>query len=122
MTALYELKTVIALADGVHGIEHLAWHKESVKQAAVADTIVISKTDLADCGTLDKLGARLAAINPGARQLRVAHGELRPVEILEAAGFDLAGRSDVVRGWLNDTSYAATVGPASVIRRSRRSR
>jgi G3E family GTPase len=113
VTALYELKTVIALADGVHGIEHLACHGESVKQAAVADTIVISKPDLADCGTLDALGARLAAINPGARQLRVAHGELRPVEILHAAGFDLAGRSEVARAWLSDTSYAATIKPAS---------
>ncbi len=113
VTALYELKTVIALADGVHGAEHLARHEESVKQAAVADTIVISKTDLADCATLDALGARLKTINPGARQLRVAHGELRPMEILDAAGFDLNGRSEAARGWLNDTSYAATVAPAS---------
>jgi G3E family GTPase len=113
VTALYELKTVIALADGVHGAEHLTRHHESVKQAAVADTIVISKTDLADCAALDVLGAHLTAINPGARQLRVAHGDLHPSEILAAAGFDLSGRSDAARGWLNDTSYAATVAPAS---------
>ena len=113
ITALYELKTVIALADGVHGAEHLAGHEESVKQAAVADTIVISKTDLIDCETLDALASRLTTINPGARQLRVAHGNLRPVEILDAPGFDLAGRSDAARGWLNDVSYTTTVAPAS---------
>ncbi len=113
VTALYELKTVIALADGMHGAEHLARHEESVKQAAVADTIVISKTDLADCTTLDALGARLKAINPGARQLRVAHGDLRPAEILNAGGFELDGRSDAARGWLNDESYATTIAPAS---------
>jgi G3E family GTPase len=113
ITALYELKTVIALADGVHGADHLARHDESVKQAAVADTIVISKTDLAECATLDALGARLKTINPGARQLRVAHGDLRPMDILDAAGFDLRGRSEAARGWLNDASYAATVAPAS---------
>jgi G3E family GTPase len=113
ITALYELKTVIALADGVHGAEHLSRHQESVKQAAVADTIVISKTDLADFSALDALGTHLTLINPGARQLRVAHGDLHPAEILEAAGFDLSGRSDAARGWLNDKSYAATVAPAS---------
>jgi G3E family GTPase len=113
IAARYELKTVIALADGVHGSKHLARHEESVKQAAVADTIVISKTDLADGVRLDALGARLNAINPGARQLRVAHGDLRPMQILSAAGFDLAGRSEAARGWLNDTSYATTVAPAS---------
>ncbi len=113
VTALYELKTVIALADGVHGADHLARYRESVKQAAVADTIVISKCDIADCAGLDALAARLSAINPGARQLRVAHGEVHPGEILDRAGFDLAARSDAARGWLNDRSYAATVTPPS---------
>ena len=113
IAALYELKTVIALADGVHGSDHLARYGESVKQAAVADTIVISKTDLADDVTLDVLAGRLSAINPGARQLRVAQGDLRPDEILDAPGFDLGDRSETARGWLNDASYAATVAPAS---------
>ena len=110
---LYELKTVIALADGVHGTEHLARHPESVKQAAVADTIVISKTDLADDAALDALAARLTAINPGARQMYAAHGALPAADVLDHAGFDVAGRSEAARGWLNDRSYAATVAAPS---------
>ncbi len=113
VTALYELKTVVAVVDGVYGHQHLKAHEESVKQSAVADTIIISKTDLADCQTLDALAARLKSINPGARQLRVANGDVRPAELLDNAGFDLSGRSDMVRSWLNDESYAATVLPAS---------
>lgn len=113
VASLYELKTVIALADGVHGAEHLTRHPESVKQAAVADTIVISKADLADCAGLDALATQLSAINPGARQLRAAHGEVHVAEILNCAGFDLAGRSEAARGWLNDSSYAARVPAAS---------
>ena len=113
VTALYELKTVIAVADGVLGADHLARHPESVKQAAVADTIVISKTDLADCTSLDALAARLSSVNPGARQLRVAHGDVRAAEILDHAGFDLAGRGEAARDWLNDTSYVTAVAPAS---------
>ena len=113
VTALYELKTVIAVADGLHGAEHLARHAEPVKQAAVADTIVISKTDVTDPARVDALSARLLSINPGARQLRVAHGEVAPGEILDHAGFDLAGRSEAARGWLNDQSYASSVPPAS---------
>jgi G3E family GTPase len=113
VTAHYELKTVIAVADGLHGTDHLACHPESVKQAAVADTILVSKCDLADGARLEALGSRLAAINPGARQLRVTHGDVRPDEILDHAGFDVAGRGEAARGWLNDTTYAATVAPAS---------
>ena len=113
VSAVYELRTVIALADGVHGIGQLARHPESIKQAAVADTIVISKTDVADNTTLETLGAELAAINPGARQLRVAHGNVDPEQILAQAGFDVSARSAAARGWLNDQSYAASTKPAS---------
>lgn len=113
ITALYELRTVITVADGVHGAGHLDQHAESIKQAAVADTIVISKTDVAEAPTLQSLAGRLAAINPGARQFYVAQGDIAPQQILAQSGFDLAARSDAARGWLNDSSYAATVAPAS---------
>jgi G3E family GTPase len=113
VSAIFELRTVIALADGVHGIDQLTQHPESVKQAAVADTIVISKTDIADCAALETLGAELAVINPGARQLRISHGNVKPEQILDQAGFDVSARSAATRGWLNDQSYAATTAPAS---------
>ena len=113
ISPLYKLKTVVALADGVHGLDHLARHPESVKQAAVADAIVISKTDCAEGAALDTLAKRLAAINPAAQQLRVAHGEVHPAQLLDRAEFDLSARGDQVRGWLNDRSYAETVAPAS---------
>jgi len=113
ITTHYELKTVIAVADGVHGGDHFARHPESIKQAAVADTVILSKSDIADCADLDALAGQVAAINPGARQLRVARGDVCAAEILSHAGFDVTGRSDAARGWLNDRSYAATVAPAS---------
>lgn len=113
ITALYELKTVITVADGVHGVGHLAAHPESVKQAAVADTLVLSKSDVADEARLDALAGELAAINPGARQFRVANGDIDPSHILDQAGFTVGGRSETARGWLNDRSYAATVPAAS---------
>ena len=113
VSAVFELRTVIALADGVHGADQLARHPESVKQAAVADTIVISKTDIADSAALETLASVFAAINPGARQLRIAHGNVEPEQILDQAGFDVSARSAAARGWLNDQSYAATTAPAS---------
>jgi G3E family GTPase len=113
ITPLYDLKMVIALADGVFGLDHLTRHPESVKQAAVADTIVISKADVADCAAIDALAAQITAINPGARQLRVAQGNVQAAEIIDHAGFSLAGRSEAARGWLNDRCYATTVPAAS---------
>ena len=116
VAARYELKTVIAVADGVHGAAQLECHEQSLKQAAVADTIVISKSDIADAGGLNALAARLRAINPGARQLRARNGELRPGDILDRAGYDPAACSSAARGWLDDRCYAARVAPASADR------
>ena len=113
ITVLYELRTVITVADGVHGSSHLDSYRESVKQAAVADTFVISKPDVADEATIEALAGRLAAINPGARQFRVANGGVDPCDILDQSTFDVAERSDAARAWLQDESYAATVAPAS---------
>ncbi len=113
VTTHYELKTVIAVADGVHGSDHIVRHPESIKQAAVADTIILGKSDIADCVQLDALAAQIAAINPGGRQLRVARGDVRAQDLFDHAGFDIANRSDAARSWLNDRSYAATVAPAS---------
>ena len=113
VSSLFELKTVIAVADGLSGADHLRRHPESLKQSAVADSIIVSKPDLADLAQLDALSAQLKALNPGARQLRVAQGNVSAAEILDNAGFDVGARSEAARGWLNDRSYAATVAPAA---------
>jgi G3E family GTPase len=113
VSVLYELKTVIAVADGVHGAAQLEHHEQSIKQAAVADTIVISKSDIADAGGLNALAARLGAINPGARQLRARNGEVSPDDILHRAGYDPAACSGDACAWLNDRSYAGYAAPAA---------
>ena len=66
---------VVTTVDGLLGAETLARHAESVKQAAVADRLVITKTDVADpakCG----LEAALAQLNPGAARFQAAHGRI----------------------------------------------
>jgi G3E family GTPase len=113
VTAVYELKTVIAVVDGFHGTAQLERHEQSVKQSAVADTLVISKSDIADAGSLNALAARLGAINPGARQLRASNGEVRPDEILGRAGYAAIRSTGMASAWLNDRSYAERVAAAS---------
>src|SRR5688572_10106707 len=64
----YRLDGVITLVDAVNGEGTLDAHAEAVKQAAVADRLVLSKTDLltgADGeGKLRRLVSRLRALNP----------------------------------------------------------
>jgi G3E family GTPase len=76
------LDAVVATADAVHGLRALEEHEEAVKQAAIADRIVVTKCDLADPAPLEE---RLKALNPGAALFRAVMGEIDP-ELLFGAG------------------------------------
>ncbi len=62
----FRMANVITTVDAVTGARTLAAHPESVKQIAVADRIVLTKTDLAEAGTIAALTRRVRAINPSA--------------------------------------------------------
>src|SRR5690242_407560 len=62
----YRLNGVVTVVDAVNGESTLDAHEEAVKQAAVADRIVLSKTDLATPQQTAALRTRLAALNPAA--------------------------------------------------------
>ena len=76
------LARVVTLVDAVTGADTLARFAEAARQAAVADALVISKTDLAPFG--DALRARLDALNPGAERI-VGAAASEPAAVLFAA-------------------------------------
>jgi G3E family GTPase len=62
----FEAGAVIATVDAVHGVKQLHRYPECGKQVAVADRLVITKSDIADPGTVARLTAELARLNPAA--------------------------------------------------------
>jgi len=66
VSARYRLGQVVATVDACNGLETLDFHPEAVKQAAVADQLVVTKTDLAAESVLTDLLTRLQEINPAA--------------------------------------------------------
>ncbi len=103
------LDGVVTLVDAVNGLATLDAHEEAVKQAAVADRIVLTKTDLIPAAkreaTLAPLRARLAALNPGAPVLDAAAGEADASRLLDVGVFNPALKSEDVRAWLRAESY-----------------
>jgi len=71
----YRLDGVITVADAAAGQATLDAHLEAVKQAAVADRIVLTKTDIVDEARRQRIIARLRALNPAAPILDAAKGE-----------------------------------------------
>ena len=74
----YRLDGVVTVVDAVNGEAELDEHAEAVKQAAVADRIVLTKTDLATPSSAQRIVERLRALNPAAPMLDAAKGEATP--------------------------------------------
>ncbi len=96
----YRLDGVITLVDSVQGSAQLAGMPEAVKQAAVADRIVITKCDLAAQQAVAALTQELQKINPTARLRAAVAGAIEPDFVL-AVGLDQARvQPEAVDRWL----------------------
>jgi G3E family GTPase len=98
---------VVTLVDAVNGTATLDAQPEAMKQAAVADRIVLTKADLASLPQIRTLEDRLRALNPGAVLLKVARGEIAAETLLDSGPFNLSGKLPTVGQWLNEEAYAA---------------
>jgi G3E family GTPase len=104
----YRLHDVVTLVDAVHGEAQLDTHPESVKQAAVADALLITKTDLARPEAVRSLRERLARLNPGAELHDVVRGVIDPAIFLRGGVYDAASKGEDVERWLREASHAHT--------------
>ena len=102
----FRLGNVITTVDAVNGMTQLARQPECTKQVAVADRLVLTKTDLVDATTAGALVARLRRLNPSAPLSRPAEAPLDAEALLAHDLFATAGRSEAARRW-----FAAEVSP-----------
>ena len=103
LAARYALDGVVTLVDAVNGSATLDHHMEAVKQAAIADRIVLTKADLVADTAL--LRARLQALNPAAPVLDATKGEATADALIGTGVFDLATKTPDVAGWLHAEAY-----------------
>jgi G3E family GTPase len=101
----YAVEGVVTTVDAVNGSATLDAHREAVKQAAVAERIVITKTDLVqDQDGLTRLRERLHQLDPGAALLEAG----APAEAIIAGGlFGLDGKIADVSEWLKTEAVEA---------------
>jgi G3E family GTPase len=102
----YRLDGVVTVVDAVNGEATLDAHPEAVKQAAVADRIVLTKTDLADSEIHGRIVARLRALNPAAPILDAAKGEATADRLLGSGLYDPDKKIPDVKKWLAAEAYA----------------
>jgi len=102
---IYALDGVVTTVDAVTGLATLREHEVSLRQAAVADRIVLTKTDV-PCAQAAATTARLAQINPGAPVLAVVQGAIKPAALFDSGIYDVHGKHPDVQGWLAHEAVA----------------
>jgi G3E family GTPase len=105
LQAQYRLDCVVTLVDAVNGLQQIETMSEPVKQAALADRLVITKSDLTEESALARLEDRLRALNPQAPMKRAVNGE---VELAFLVGVGLANtrsRLEDVERWMGAEAH-----------------
>jgi len=78
----FHLQALVAVVDAVNGEGNLARMPEAKRQMALADRIVVTKTDLADAPAIEQLIDHIASLNPASIRVAIA-GDIEPSFLLE---------------------------------------
>ena len=108
----FRLDGVVTVVDAVNGFETLDHHEESIKQVAVADRIILTKTDLiaAPKGSDAKseLTARLRALNPAAPIFELAADAVEADMLINCGLYDTTRTLPDATRWLATDAYSTS--------------
>ncbi len=108
LAANYRLDGVVTVVDAANGSGTLDCHQESVKQAAMADRLVLSKTDLEEGQAgREALEVRLRGLNPAADVIVAGPDAVLPRQLFDAGLYDPSTKAPDVARWLREEAYAA---------------
>ena len=105
VNARFRLDGVVTTVDAVLGEQQLDSYFEAVKQVAVADILLLTKSDLASDDAIRALKTRLTELNPAAEIVPVTHGELDPALIQNLGLWNAETKSIEVTRWLKEQRY-----------------
>ncbi|MBL0508938.1 GTP-binding protein [Aeromonas caviae] len=105
----YRLDGIVTAIDLATGMHTLNEHQEAVKQAAMADTLLLTKSDLVTDEQRDAVLDRLHQLNPAAPCWLVRGGEIAAHKLLDLGLFSSSGKAADVARWLKEEAYTGTV-------------
>ena len=95
------LDGIVTTVDALHGSAQLARQPEARAQVALADRVLLTKTDLAEPAAIARAEAAIAALNPGAPIRHVMAGAADPADV-----FDLGPEAGRIAAWLGEGRHA----------------
>jgi G3E family GTPase len=104
----FRLDGVVTVVDAVNGAATLDAHAEALKQVAVADRIVLTKSDLIDTparrDAKTRLLSRLTALNPAAPVIEADSASV--AQLIDCGLYDAERKIPDVKRWLSEEAYA----------------
>ena len=100
VASAYRMDGVVTLADTATGPQTLDTQFESVQQIAMADLIILTKTDRVTEPEIARYESRLQGINPSARRVRADHGHVPPGTLFGLSATRGGVASGEVMDWL----------------------
>ena len=110
LAAQFRLRAVVTTVDGVNAAGQLDQFEEAARQIALADVVILTKTDLAEPDAVGRLTERIARINPGAEIVPVLHGAISPTDLFERAPEAPSASGEGVLRWLGSETFRETAG------------
>lgn len=105
LQAQYRLDCVVTLVDAVNGLQQIETMSEPVKQAALADRLVVTKSDLAPEPQIAALEQRLRELNPQAPIRRALNGEIELAFLIDVGLADTRARLAEVERWMGEDDH-----------------
>ncbi len=96
----YRLDCVVTLVDAVNGAAQLSQFPEPVKQAALADRLVVTKTDLVPAAQVAHLEQQLRRLNPRAPLRNALNGEIELSFLVDVGLRRTRAQREEVERWL----------------------
>ena len=105
----YALDGVVTTVDAVNVLSSLNQFPECVKQAAIADRIILTKTDMVTGAdrdrVLEEIHQRLRDLNPAAPVVDTKGAEINPGDLFGTGMFDPQSKQLDVQAWLSPEAY-----------------
>ena len=96
----FRLNGVVTCVDACLALSQFQAHVEAVKQVALADRIIITKSDQAPAEALSKLKIKLTELAPLAQISTAQHGVIAPEFVLDIGLKDARADSQRIERWL----------------------
>jgi G3E family GTPase len=96
------LDSIITVVDAVNLLDQLEENAVAREQIALADFLLLNKTDLVDGASLAEIEKEITELNPHARVFRTTHSKVDLDEVLDVHTFDLDQKLSVKPEFLDE--------------------